>query len=515
VGFRARFATIAVLVVCGGMSGALALTAGAHAASGPLQTAVLDDAAFSGTDADLAFQHTADAGATAARISLNWNRTAPSEPTDANDFSSSGYDWSVFDREVALASVHGVEPIANIVTAPSWALVAPGLAAPATVPDPTRLAQFALAAASRYNGLVQGLPRVRYWSVWNEPNLSPDLAPQFFGGLPFAPGWYRQMVNAVAGSVKSVAADNMVIAGETAPFRDLTPAVLTIDPDWGPLSFMRNLLCLSPSLTPTCSTPVKFDIWAHHPYGSGGPDHHAAFANDVSVPDLPAMTRLLDAAYAAGHIAAPSPPQLWATEFSWDTDPPDSRGVPMALATRWTAEALYRMWSYGVSQVTWLLLRDQPPSDPYQSGLYFRGPSLAQDQPKDLLAAFRFPFVAYPRGANVTTWGRVPRGAPGVSVLVEQQTQTPLGWVPLGTLTSNANGIVTGLFPRHGMGAVRASSTNAQSPPFGLRPVLDRTFPPFGGPVLEPPPAAAPRPSVPPRPSSGPRPGGPSRPQPR
>ena len=48
------------------------------------------------------------------------------------------------------------------------------------------------------------------------------------------------------------------------------------------------------------------------------------------------------------------------TEFSWDSNPPDPKGVPAVLEGRWVAEALYRMWSAGVSLVTWFTLRDQP-----------------------------------------------------------------------------------------------------------------------------------------------------------
>ena len=144
-----------------------------------------------------------------------------------------------------------------------------------------------------------------------------------------------------------------------------------------PLKFMRQLLCLSAGKSPkaVCRKRVRFDVWAHHPYTSGGPMHHANGKDDVSLPDLWKMKVLLDAAVRTGNLASRGPVRFWVTEFAWDTSPPDPKGVPEQLHARWVAEALYRMWSQGVSLVTWFQVRDQPftSSTPFQSGLYFRG----------------------------------------------------------------------------------------------------------------------------------------------
>src|SRR6266542_5089552 len=83
------------------------------------------------------------------------------------------------------------------------------------------------------------------------------------------------MVNQFAEAVKSIHTDNLVIAGGTAPFGH--------DVNMAPLRFMRDLLCLSPSLEPTCKETIHLDIWAHHPYTSGGPTHHANSPSDVSL----------------------------------------------------------------------------------------------------------------------------------------------------------------------------------------------------------------------------------------
>src|SRR5213075_986822 len=103
--------------------------------------------------------------------------------------------------------------------------------------------------------------------------------------------------------------------------------VVAQDSDWGPLSFMRRLLCLSRALRPTCGFRVRFDVWSTHPYTSGGPTHHAIKPNDVSLGDLPKMRAVLDAAVRAHHILSSGRPEFWVTEFSWDSKPPDPGGV--------------------------------------------------------------------------------------------------------------------------------------------------------------------------------------------
>jgi hypothetical protein len=258
------------------------------------------------------------------------------------------------------------------------------------------------------------------------------------------------------------------------------------DKDWGPLSFMRALLCVSATLRPTCSDQVHFDVWAHHPYTSGGPTHHAARSNDVSVGDLPKMKAVLDAGIRAGHVISSQSVGFWVTEFSWDSNPPDPEGVPAALEARWTSEALYRMWLSGVSLVTWYLIRDLPIQTSYfQSGLYFRGQTLALDKPKPSLQAFRFPFVAFRRGAVVDVWGRTPTSS-YAPVAIEQRQGAR--WRTIATLPSNKYGIFRSSLTSGSPGPVRARlapSTDA-SRPFSLTPVADQFFNPFGQLGIEP-----------------------------
>lgn len=472
----ARLLTIVVALAAVGSTGAAS-----SSGSAPLQTGLFDPASFESNPA-LSFARTRAAGAGSARLILEWRAAVPREPTrpvgfDAANPDDPAYDWSSFDRQVRPALSAGLEPIAILFLAPRWAEGANG-GSGIDRPDPDELGMFAQAAAKRYDGRA-GRPRVRHWQVWNEPNISLYMTPQFVNGKPFSPGHYRKMVNAVAGAVKTVRADNLVVAGGTAPFRDITPEVVKVNPRWGPLTFMREFLCLSRALKPTCSEKVRFDAWAHHPYTSGGPTHHAVLPDDVSLGDLPEMRKVLDAGSRTRHITSRGPVQFWVTEFGWDTKGPDPRGVPLALHARWVSEGLYRMWKSGVSLVTWFQVRDDSLKDSfYQSGLWFRGATPAADRPKPALRAFRFPVVAIPESRGVRVWGRTPFGRAG-RLVVEQSFRG--GWKVLGRLSADRNGIFERVFATSPVGSVRARLSSGElSIPFAVPPVPDQAFNPFG-----------------------------------
>lgn len=422
------------------------------------------------------YRRMAATGATSTRLLAPWSAIAPSSrPTDAKaeDPGNAGYDWTQLDGEVKAATAAGLDPIVDIVGIPGWALQ-PGTSGPGT-PKAADLGRFATAAARRYSGSYHGLPRVREWQVWNEPNLMPDLSPQLVGGKPVSPDAYRKMVNAVASAVKAVSPANVVVAGGLAPFRDVTPSVYAQNKEWGPLAFMRAFFCLSPTLKPTCNAKVRLDVWSMHPYTSGGPTHHADFPNDVSLPDLPKADAILRAATRAGHIVPARLPQLWVTEFSWDSDPPDPAAVPVALLMRWVPQALYQMWRERVSLVTWFLLDDQPmKTSIYQSGFY-----TADGAAKPYIEGFRFPVVAFRRPGGFYVWGRTPAGKPG-SVIVEQRSTG--SWRRIAALKTDPSGIFEATLRAARTGFVRAELTRGgeRSLPFSLTPVPDHPYQPFG-----------------------------------
>jgi hypothetical protein len=464
--------------------------AGAAGATRPLTTGL------SGIYDPGTFQRVKETGARFVRVSIDWSDVAPSSlPTswDPRNPADPNYDWHSGDRAIPEAVAAGLTPVVLIESAPSWAQ---RCQAPANVqlvpfcdPDPVALEAFAAAAARRYSGTFGGLPRVRYWQGMNEPNLSLFFYPQFSGGGAVSPALFRRLINAFYAGVKSVDRSNLVVAAGLGPI-----AV----PKWtiGPMSFTRQLLCMRSNARPrkgSCGGGVRFDIFAIHSYTTGGPTHTGG-VNDVQLGDLPKLRRLLAAADRAGRIkGAFRRTPLWVTEFSWDSNPPDPGGLPMKIESRWIAEALHGAWRDGVSAFFWFSLRDLPRragapfSETAESGLYFRGPTVAQDQPKEVLYAFRFPFVAYAhrRGRPALDfWGRTPNSKGG---RVAIQAWRGGKWRRIAIVRADRVGIFRGRirsgYGRRGKGEVRAVYRGEAAIPFSMRRVRDFRHPPFGKPV--------------------------------
>ena len=449
----------------------------------PLPTGFLDPTAFRGPSGEQSVLRARRAGASLVRIFLAWEAVAPEPPADPENPEDPAYQWQSIDQQVVDAVERGLDPVIYVSASVPWARgVAVGL--PGTWPSPVRFADFARAAARRYSGTytptgeTAWLPRVRFWQAWNEPNAGRELTPQRVNGRPVSPAQYRRMVNAFADAVHGVNASNLVVAGALAPFGHDSKDIQVV----APMQFMSALLCVSLQAPHrrTCSQHTRFDVWAHHPYANGGPTWRAHSPNDASIGDLPEMRALLTAAKRAGTIISARAPEFWVTEFSWDTSPPDPKGVPSALHARWVAEALYRMWQAGVSAVIWFRLQDDLLREsPYQSGFF-----TARGQAKYSLKAFRFPFVAFRAGTRVSVWGRTPFGKRGF-VLVERQAGKH--WIPVARLRADRYGIFSQPLSAPATTALRARlvSSSETSIPFSLSVPQGRATTPFGcgGPI--------------------------------
>ena len=476
----AAIATTYILVVATGRAGAERQ----NARRAPAGSASIETGLYVTSVSSLEYARARRAGARLVRLGLAWSQVASARPAtreEARDPGYAGYAWADLDRQVRLARANGLEPLITVVFPPPWAADGPPKKphGPWNV-DAAAFADFARAAAARYSGSYGGLPRVRYWMAWNEPNLGTYLNPQFRGGQPYGGVVYRALLNPFADAIHAVRRDNFVIAGGTAPFTAWSP---NRKQRWGtsPLAFMRNLLCLSRSLKRSCTARAKFDIWAHHPYTTGGPFHKAFARDDVSLGNLSEMRAVLNAGVREGRILSRGRPRFWVTEFSWDTKPPDPGGVPATLHARWVSEAMYSMWRAGVSAVIWLQLRDLPfPASPFQAGLFYNsGNNPARDRPKPAFQAFRFPFVAYPARRRIDVWGRTAAGVPG---RVEIQQRIGSTWRRLTVLLTNRSGIFAGRIASAARGDVRARhlATREVSRAFALRGTKDRRYYPFG-----------------------------------
>jgi hypothetical protein len=440
-----------VLVLAG-----LALGAGpAGAAAMPRNLKLgVTDPVLSSSDAGLRDEWMAKAENARADIVLlgvNWSSIAPARRPagfDAVNPADSAYDWETLDRTVRSVVAQGMQPLLAIDFAPAWAEGPnrPSLAqAPAGtwLPQPQELGLFAQAIAARYSGsfvdpanpAAGSLPRVRYFQIWGEENLSVHLNPLWEGQRLVAPQHYREMLNAAYAGIHRANSGARVIVGGLAPYGDAMAGGSRIPPVW----FWRSLLCLRGArLKPIgCPHPAHFDIAAHNPINVLGPSSSAFSPLDVSTPDIGRLTKIVKKAVAKWRALPAKRKPFWATEIWWDSRPPDPQGVPLFRHARFLSVSLFELWRRGVSAVIWWYLRDQDPGTAgfpatQQSGLFFR-----EGQPKPALRAFRFPFVARrDKHGQVLLWGKAPC-AGGLAI----ERRTPSGWVALAHPLANSNGL--------------------------------------------------------------------------
>ncbi len=375
-------------------------------------------------------------GAGVARLNIAWMDVAPElRPRGFNpsDPASPGYNWSGTDSQIRGVTAHGLRVLFMVYSAPKWAQGAgrPADAGGTWRPNAAQLADFARAAATRYSGhypdpLHPGkfLPRVSHWEAWNEPNLGANISPQWqhtqAGWVPASPSIYRPMLNAFYSAIKGVDPSNFVVSAGTAPYGDAGPGNRGLR-RWRvrPLTFYRELFCLTASLHKHCPGSVHFDAIDHHPYVFGPPTQLPYWPTDIDIADMWKLARVLHSGERAGTVK-PGGAQIWTTEVTWDSTPPSHTidSVPIARQARYAEEALYLLWRQGVSTVLWLDIADFTPvvnSDALAyGGLYY-----ASGAPKPSAIAFRFPFVSHRiDSTHVQAWGRAPAAG---TLLIERE----------------------------------------------------------------------------------------------
>jgi len=507
VRFTSRNRFIAAIISMAFIAG-LSFSGSASAASS-FSTGILDIDAFQSSDT-IPFERAEKAGTKYIKNNLYWAHTvAGTESSDrpgtnqdpfvATNPDSKYYNWSIYDRFVRNTVGHNMEPILTVTNSPKWARKG-CTDSEICSPVPSDYGDFAKAVAKRYSGDFNPgdgtgvLPRVKYFQAWVEPNLYHFYSPVFKkNGAPASPYSYRDILNAFYDGIHSVNDSNVVMAAGLAPNAVKDAAI-------SPLDFTRRVLCMTgnyrtPRPKPGCSARTKADVWAVHPYTTGAPTHYPDNPENMSVAALPRMTKLLKAANRAGHLSGSrSTTPLWATEFSWDSKPPDPGGLPWNLQTRWVAQAMYLMFRADVNTMIWFGLRDEsrgdnrPFSETYDSGLYLRGNTLAKDKPKKVIKAFRYPFVANKTSYGFNYWGRTPDGSSPYStspkVAIFARKKGGGGFVRVATAQANANGIFQGRV--RGKGYTAAGSVKSKisggpySVPFGLNKTRDFYQPPFG-----------------------------------
>jgi hypothetical protein len=303
-------------------------------------------------------ERSAGDGATIVRLLVQWNLVAPRRPSSPADPFDPAYRFDDVDQAVRAAQEQGQEAMLTISGTPRWAGGGNPNRMPRQVSD---FGRFARAIAARYSGRYEGFPFVRFWSVWNEPNLNLFLTPQFDArGRSVAPRNYARLYAAAYAGIKAGNSMAKVAIGETSA-RGRDRRVAGVSDTHSPGRFAELVAKANPRL--------RFDAWAHHPYPfnpSSKPQQIVRWPN-VSLASLPRLRKSLSTWFRRGSS------RIWVTEYGHQTRPEDSFGVRYATQASYIRQslAIARKQSF-VDMFIWFVYQDDQ-GQPWDSGLYTRG----------------------------------------------------------------------------------------------------------------------------------------------
>ncbi len=301
----------------------------------------------------------AEANATIIRATASWANIAKTKPKSATDPFDPAYNFADLDELVRGAQIRGMEVLLTIWGTPGWANGGKGRNhMPRSLGD---LAQFSYALASRYSGRYPGYPFVRYFSIWNEPNLDQFLSPQFDRkGHDVAPALYARLCRAAYGAIKAGNPLSLVAIGETsARGRDHLNRGTTQETH-SPGRFAELVSRQRPR--------VQFDAWAHHPYPTSPNQRPLQLVRwpNVTLSMLPRFETSLDRWFGRRKVP------VWITEYGHETKPQEKRGVSYAAQAAYAKQAMTIAANDSrVQMFIWFVLRDDP-ANPWQSGLLTR-----------------------------------------------------------------------------------------------------------------------------------------------
>jgi len=252
--------------------------------------------------------------------------------------------WEKYDEIVALAEKYGMELIVRISNPPEWSRAvapdAPDFAGSFAPPDDYQdFADFVAAVVERYAG------RVRYYQLWNEPNIYPE-----WGSYAIDPEEYAELLKMSAAAARAADPNVVIIAGALAATINLQPA------EAPPANSLSDLLFLQRMYD--AGAGDAFDIMAVQGYGlwSGPTDRrmhprilnvsHHGFVRDLMV--------------ANGDAEKP----IWIAEMNWNAAPEDVEArygrVTLEQQATYLPLAYQRVldeWSWVGVANTWYLKR--------------------------------------------------------------------------------------------------------------------------------------------------------------
>jgi hypothetical protein len=387
------------------------------------------------------------------RISVVWDLVAPDPgsrrpPTGFDGGDPAAYAtsaWAPYDAIAERAARYGLRLNFNVTgNAPLWAVrpIRAGNVAHVWYPSATKFGAFVRAVGERYSGgytppgATHTLPRIDYWSIWNEPNVgSSSLSPQTVRGVEVAPRLYRALLDQAWTSLQATGhGRDTILVGEMASTGHADPgATLGMQP----LRFLRALFCVDSSYRPLAgqaaaargcpiaaaasarfrtANPALFDAsgWSHHPYYLVDAPNAPPPSLDpdwVTLADLGRLETALDRVERRYGVTRSLP--IYLTEYGLETNPPRSEfPITLLLQAQYLNQAEFMAWrDPRVRAFNQYLLEDALPGGGSAVSSFASGLEFADGRPKPSLAAYQLPIwlpVARQSGSHaIEVWGCV------------------------------------------------------------------------------------------------------------
>jgi polysaccharide biosynthesis protein PslG len=233
--------------------------------------------------------------------------------------------WDKYDNIVDLAEKYDLQIIVRLSHPPAWTRADGNTRGTFAPPDNLAdYADFVRAVVSRYKG------RIRYYQIWNEPNIYPE-----WGEAPVDPAGYAALLKSGYESVKAVDPGAVVICGALAA---------TIEMDGHP-NGMNDFLFLQ-RMYDAGARPY-FDVMAVQGYGLWSAPTDRRMRPRVLNFSRPQYVR--DIMVKNGDAQKP----IWMTEMNWNALPVGHPAPPAYGRVTEQQQADYARLAYQRAQAEW------------------------------------------------------------------------------------------------------------------------------------------------------------------
>jgi hypothetical protein len=395
------------------------------------------------------------------RLFLSWGMIAPggarrTRPSGFNGASPAAYpakNWAPWDALIEAAQRQGISVDLDLAgRAPFWAMPkdTPLTTQGSNTPNASEYEGFVEAVGKRYSGSYHGLPRIDFWSVWNEPDYISSLQPQGTGPggrIPNSPHLYRALVDAAWKGLHATGhGHDKIIVGELAN-RGYTNFGPHSHGGMFPVTFVQSLYCVdsryrkltgSTAAAEGCPTnaagsrrfrsrhPALFGVsgFSDHPYSRWYPPNREEFVGCRSglctaLAQIGNLSRALDKAQRAYGSSRKFP--IYSTEYGYQTSPPkrspdptsQDKFVSPSTAARYLNWAEYLSYKNPriASYDQYLLYDPVKPNPADDYGGYASGLLTYTGAEKSDYDAFRLPLympvTTGSSGQSLEVWGAV------------------------------------------------------------------------------------------------------------